>query len=239
MSRSQINRFEWLKAVLQNDQLTPSAKTIASALAVQFANDETGQINPSVRTLANYTTQSTDTVKRAVKALVDAGWMGRSEGRGRGNKTAYVLCSPGKVVPITAQNKGGTHAPSTEQKGAHMHLKGGTDAPSYNKDKQSFEQRVAVPQWYRSHRFTGNAYDGPAVISSSNHDALYAWASWLKEQGLPALDRFPIEAPGKKNGSSFFLLPWKTPPIEANMNAEACEFFGSMLVLEDAHAVNS
>jgi hypothetical protein len=239
MSNGQLNRFEWLKAVGQSEGIKDSAVRVAMALALQFANDQTGQINPSIKTLASWTKQSTDTVKRAVKALVDGGWLGRTEGRGRGNKTAYVLCSPGKVVPITAQNKGGSHAPLTEQKGATMHLKGGTDAPSHNKDKQSFEQRAAVPQWYRSHHFTGNAFAGLVVVSSSNRDALYAWGHWLKDQGFPALDYFPIEAPSKKNGSSFFSLPWKTPPVEAALIDEARSFFGSMLGSEAAHAVNS
>lgn len=239
MSNGQINRFEWLKAVGQADDLKDSTKTVAMALALQFANDQTGQINPSIKTLANWTKQSTDTVKRAVKALVDAGWMGRSEGRGRGNKTAYVLCSPGKVVPITAQNKGGTRAPLTEQKGAHVHRKGGTHAPFHIEDKQSFEQRGSIPHWYRSHQFAGNAFAGPVVVSSSNRDALYAWGNWLKAQGFPALDQFPIEQAGKKNGTSFFSLPWKTPPTDAGMIDEAREFFASMLGQGDAHAVNS
>lgn len=122
MSNGQINRFEWLKAVVQSGGLKDRTKTVGAALAVQFANDETGQINPSVRTLANYTTQSIDTVKRAVKELVDDGWLGRTEGRGRGNKTAYVLGSPGRVVSISTQSKGGNRAPLTERKGATVHL---------------------------------------------------------------------------------------------------------------------
>ena len=51
MSNPSINRFEWLKAVMQAEVLTPTAKNVATALAVQFANAETGQINPSQETL--------------------------------------------------------------------------------------------------------------------------------------------------------------------------------------------
>lgn len=238
MSNGQFNRFEWLKAVVQSGGLKDRSKTVATALAVQFANDKTGQINPSVRTLADYTTQSIDTVKRAVKELVDDGWLGRTEGRGRGNKTAYVLVSPGKVVPISAPKKGCSHAPLTGQKGATMHRKGGNHAPSYNKDKQSFEQRESKPQQYRSHRFAGNSFDGLTLIPSSNQEALYAWGHWLKAQGFPALDQYPIERQGQKSGSSFFSLPWKAPPVEPDLIEEACAFFAAMLGQEDGHAVN-
>lgn len=120
-----------------------------------------------------------------------------------------------------------------------MHRKGGAHAPSYIKDKQSFEQRGEIPRRYSSHRFAGNAFDGPAVVSSSNRDALYAWGNWLKAQGFPALDQFPIEKPGKKNGTSFFSLPWKTPPTDAGLIDEARGFFASMLGQEGSHAVNS
>jgi len=102
-----INRFEWLKAVTQCDGLMPISKVIATALAIQFANDETGQINPSVPTLASYVKTSKDTIKRGIRALVKAGWLDRSEGRGRGNHTNYTLCSPGKVVSISRPKKEG------------------------------------------------------------------------------------------------------------------------------------
>lgn len=239
MPEAHINRFEWLKAVGQSDGLRDSAVRVAMALGLQFANDQTGQINPSIKTLANWTKQSTDTVKRAVRALVDAGWLVRTEGRGRGNKTAYVLCSPGKVVPMVTQNKGGTRAPLTKQKGAQMHQKGGTRAPSYIEDKQSLEQKGSMLHWYRSHHFAGNAFAGLVVVCSSDHDALYAWGRWLKKEGFPALDKFPIEQPGKKSGTSFFSLPWKRPPTDAGLIGEAREFFASMHDQENACAASS
>ena len=54
MHSASINRFEWLKAVLQAEGLTPTAKTVASALAVKFFNEESGQMNPTQETLADF-----------------------------------------------------------------------------------------------------------------------------------------------------------------------------------------
>lgn len=132
MCNAQINRFEWQKAVLQSADLNATAKALASAMAVQFANDETGQLNPSVTTLADYLKASKASIKRAVKALVDGGWLGRTEGRGRGNRTVYRLLSPGRVVALPARKKGAESAPK----------KGRTHAPSPEKGCRFVRKRV-------------------------------------------------------------------------------------------------
>lgn len=200
MLNGRINRFEWYKAVVQTDLLNPSTKTLASVLALVFANDETGQINPSVRTLANYTKLSINTIKRAVKALIDGGWLGRSEGRGRGNKTAYVLCSPGKVVPLAAQNKGSTHAPLTGQKGPPMHRKGATHAPSYNKAKQTYEQRGDRCPALSLH-----------VIHASDEGKVASWNAWLADNEFPSLQQLASIKGGDAHGPGY-LMPRRWVP---------------------------
>lgn len=207
MFNAQINRFEWYKAVVQTDLLNPSTKTLASVLALVFANDETGQINPSVKTLANYTTLSIDTVKRAVKALIDGGWLGRTEGRGRGNKTAYVLCSPGKVVPLAMQNKGRTHAPLTKQKGAPTHRKGRTHAPSYNKDKQTNEQRGSGCPVLSVH-----------VIHAVDEDKVASWNAWLADNGFPSLQQLPRIKGGDAQGPGYLMPRRWVPSSEDDQN---------------------
>jgi len=99
-----MNRFEWLKAVMRAD-LPDRAKSVATALALVFCNDETGQINPGYGAIADAIGGAHhDTIKRAVAALSEAGWLalpeGRKAGRGRGNAVSYILTSPGKVVPM-------------------------------------------------------------------------------------------------------------------------------------------
>ncbi|MGP9789611.1 MarR family transcriptional regulator [Roseinatronobacter sp. NSM] len=97
-----INRFEWLKAVLRDEALNMTAKATASALAVQFCCDETGQINPKSTTLADYLGVSLASVKRAVTDLIKAGWLYRYDGRGNRKHTRYTLISPVNITPFRA-----------------------------------------------------------------------------------------------------------------------------------------
>ena len=87
-----LNRFEWLKAVLQCADLNSSTKVVASALSVQFANDQTGQLNPSLKTLDEFLAgMFLAIMKRCLRQLVEFGWLFRTEGRGAGNSTEYDL----------------------------------------------------------------------------------------------------------------------------------------------------
>ncbi len=236
MTAQTLNRFEWLKAVNRAD-LLPRCTKVAAALAVEFYNDETGRLDPGINTLADATAQTVDTVKRAIRDLTEGGWLARTEGRGRGNKTEYTLLSPGKVIAISStkkgapmhQTKGGTDAPLTKEKGAPVHGKGGTDALSYNKDKQTLNKEGANPDRFRHHQFTGNAWTGPAVVSATDHAALGEWGRWLKAEGFPALSEFPIKRQGSKKGSEFFALPWRRPPTDMERADEARAYFSAMI----------
>ncbi|MEM7720749.1 MAG: helix-turn-helix domain-containing protein [Pseudomonadota bacterium] len=243
MGSSAINRFEWLKAVMQSDQLTPSAKLVASAMAVQFANGDTGQLNPSMQTLADYVKASTDTVKRAVRSLVEAGWLGRTEGRGRGNKTAYRLASPGKIITLSPEKrgsnqpseKGGMGAPSPKEKGALVHGKGGAGAPSYI--EQSSEQNDGRDEQWRNHRFEGVNFSGPTYVSKDDYGVLNSWGDWLRRQGLPGLCQMNIQrsTDGKRGKpQTVYLLPRRLPPETDRQAQDARAYFASMIEREAA-----
>ncbi len=129
MTAQTLNRFEWVKAVAQSD-LLDRAKVVAWALAVNFCNEETGRTDPGLKEISKATGKTIDTLKRAIRDLIGAGWLSRTEGRGAGNKTVYTFLSPGKVVLIsqakraanTSPEKGGRGAPLDEKKGARVHL---------------------------------------------------------------------------------------------------------------------
>mgnify|MGYP001764909836 CR=1 FL=1 len=185
-----INRFEWLKAVLQSEVLD-RAKVMATALAVQFGNDETGQLNPALSTLCDYLRMSEDTARRAIADLEKAGWLTKSTGLGRGNRSVYVLLSPGHVVPLrphSAQSKSvGKVAPVAAKRshgcGGSRGGKGRTGAakrshgcnPLY-KDEQSFEQRKGTRP---------TPHLRAAVILGS--EQAKEWDDWLKRHHQPAL----------------------------------------------------
>lgn len=234
MGSATINRFEWLKAVMQSEGLNAGAKLVASAMAVQFANDETGQLNPSLRTLAGYVKASSDTVKRSVKALVEGGWLARTEGRGRGNKTTYRLASPGKIISLAHPEKGakspnikgGKSAPLPKEKGANLRGKGGKSAPSYI--EQSIEQKDRPFAAFQNHRFNGSPFNGPTYIPQKDWNRLNPWADWLADHGFPKLIDIPISAAGSKPGTSVFALPYSQPPKNPDQTAEAIAYFTAM-----------
>lgn len=242
MPGAEINRFEWVKAVMQSDLLNSGAKLVASAMAVQFANDATGQLNPSIRTLADYLKLSTDTVKRAVKALVKAGWLNRSEGRGRGNKTAYQLTAPDKIIALyhlqkgakSPQNKGGGAALLTDEKGANLREKGGRAAPSYI--EQSIEQKGAALELARSLTFTGRNSSGPQVVLSKHRNRIEAWGRFIKSKGLGTVASIPLKRVGSK-GEVAYAFPWNDVPEDPELQEEAISYFVALIdTLEVRHA---
>ena len=201
MMAQMLNRFEWIKAVMQVETLSATTRLVASALAIQFANDKTGQINPSQETITDYLKVHPDTVKRALRELRKAGWLTSLSDGGRGKSPKLRLLSPSTTLP-----------------------------PHY-KEEQYKEQKGRDPRKTRwnSHRFIGNLWYGFCPIKSENRDALSEWGRWLKSHDLPVLYSLPLQAADEKSGSKFFLLPWRTPPNDEPSTAEALAFFADML----------
>lgn len=223
-----INRFEWLKAVLQAD-VSDSAKALASALSVQFANDGTGQINPSRKTLADYLGKSEKTIKRAVAELEGSGWLARTAGRGRGNATEYTLLSPGNVVPLRPVNGAGKGVTSDPKRGHERPLlqagkgvkpvreKGSNLSTPIIRKEQSSEQKGRAPE-----------RDAPACpivserIVRDDDPALHEWRAWLAEKGWGTLEDLGLHRPGQG-----YALPlrWPPQPHDDEGNRQARAFF--------------
>lgn len=108
-------RWGWLEGVRRDPDLSPMARLVAHVLALDFAHHATLRCDPSVAEIGRVLGCSKDTVKRAVTALVDAGWVARECGLGRGHNSGYGFLTRAKIVPI----KGGKFAPP----------KGGKSAP--------------------------------------------------------------------------------------------------------------
>ncbi|QFT45369.1 hypothetical protein FIU97_02160 [Roseivivax sp. THAF40] len=222
MYRASINRFEWLKAVLQAGDISGTAKTIASALAVQFANDETGQLNPTKRTLAEYLKLHTDTVKRGLRELRDAGWLVSEGSGGRSRAANFLLRAPGKIVPfrghkqdVTKPSKSGVGcAPHASACGAESGDKfrenGGQSIP--RQKEQSKKQKV----------FSGLMRPAPhlsqPIYAGSHNEA--AWNNWLAESDFPTLAELGCLC-GATDGNCWdvpFVLPPKPDnPIQASI----------------------
>ena len=204
-------RWPWLRAIHSNTELTDAAKLVACVLVTQFAHHQTGECSPSVDTIADAIGRSKDTAKRGVKVLIDGGWVHRTEGRGRGNRSAYTLISPGKVVSL----KGGKSAPLRNEKGANLHLKGGKSAPFHYK---------ADPKGYQS----GCEADGSQLFPADCAE-IRSWESWLIERRLPTLVQLELDE--LRDGNVWYRVPCRRPSqyMSADKERRCLEFFQSRL----------
>lgn len=212
-----LNRFEWLKAVLQSADLNSSTKAVASALSVQFANDKTGQLNPSLKTLDEFLAgMSLATIKRCLKQLVEFGWLFRTEGRGAGNYTEYGLRAPAKIIPFRTKKKGAFVSLSKGPNGSSVTCKGLMGDLSYKKIEQSKKQNPELEP---------DLPDGGPSVSARGSSALTVFVS-RKSFGCRQWEQFTERMFGAwidrafpetiENGERGYCLPTKLPPSNKN-----------------------
>lgn len=242
MTAQTLNRFEWLKAVLQVDGLSGTAKALASALAVQFFNDDTGQLNPSQKTLADFLKVHEDTVKRLLRELRNAGWLVSIGDGGRGKAPKLRLLSPSKIIPFrpakggriapqSAPERGADMHPKAEKRGADLQEKGGGNIPRHYKEEQYKEQRARPWKAFSNHRFPGNCTDGVMYLDKSKHyHELTAWSDWLRSQGFPDLCALPIRVETGK--ATLFALPFRKVPEGEEQTKAALAYFTTLLDAE-------
>lgn len=208
-----LNRFEWLKAVLQSAALNSSTKAVASALSVQFANDETGQLNPSLKTLDQFLSgMSLATIKRCLRQLVEFGWLFRTEGRGAGNHTEYDLRAPCKIIPFRPKKKGAPVLLPNPEKGSLVTEKRLTGELSYIKDEQSKEQNPALEPDLPDGRPSGSARGGGSqtVFVSRQSFGCRQWEAFAERVFGIWIERAFPEA--LENGERGYWLPNRFPP---------------------------
>lgn len=183
---SKLNRFEWQKAVLQVRSLTSTAKLVASALSVQFANDETGQLNPGLATLMEFLGLPLSTLKRAIRQLIDAGWLSRTEGRGAGNCTNYTLLAPCKIVPFRPKKKGPKASLSAKKKGSLVVQKEAIREPSYKEQSKEQKARPSPSPDLPDDRQSGETLK---FVPGGGGYFEREWDDALRSYGLPNLHR--------------------------------------------------
>ncbi len=102
-------RGEWLRAILRDPNMR-SAYRIAAALG-DYLNRDNGTAWPSLPTLADQVGAHVATVRRAINRLVEAGYLSRTIGRGRGHSCTYRIAVPApsekvaKVLPFTRDKR--------------------------------------------------------------------------------------------------------------------------------------
>jgi len=198
-------RQEWAAAVRQCRDLSMTAKMVAQVLALDFANRDTGQCNPSRATLADHLGVSEATIKRALADLTRLGWLGRTGETGRNRTASYSFLSPGKVVAFGPQNgaNAGQKRPAID---------GGTRVKSAPNAGQ-----ICTPP-YKGRNLVKNLeareagecpVDRIEVAHLGEHRA-EAWNEWLGRNGWPSLSELGQRASDAKGAG--WRVPSPIPP---------------------------
>ena len=225
-------RWGWLRAVSGDGSISPMARLLACALVTNFSHHQTAHCAPGFDTLADALCTSVDTIKRAVRDLASAGWLIRTEGRGRGNRSEIFFLGSSNVVPmmpprgletserdltkslkspLPRHDKGGKAAPlyegkRTAQKGADMLRKGGKSALSHIKAEPKNNQKAQTSACDASER--PFAHHCAVAVEWSNGET--EWNEWLAKHGLPKLREL-----GRKSSNRFYCgwdVPYCIPP---------------------------
>lgn len=133
-------KWGWLESVRRDTNLSMTARMVAHALVLDFVNRETLRCDPSYDEIGAVLGVSRDSVRRAVAALRQGGWIVTEGGCGRGISRGYGFLTRAEIIPLkgskNAPLKGGTTATlSGSQKVADLQPKGSKNAHPHNNDK--------------------------------------------------------------------------------------------------------
>ncbi|WP_371055732.1 helix-turn-helix domain-containing protein [Rhodosalinus sp. K401] len=196
-------RHQWAQAVRTDKSLSATARLVAQSLALDFANGETGQCNPSRAVLADHLGMSEATIKRALGELTKAGWLGRHGATARNRTANYTFTSPGKVVAFAP--------PKTENAG---HRRPASEARTRVKSEPNAGHEIAAlyKNHVKNHR-AREAGDCPVAQIEVAHDTSHRaarWNAWLAEKGWPSLAELGVRASdGHGHG---WRVPFALPP---------------------------
>lgn len=106
---SSPQRHDWLQHVAANPLLNNLDVRVAVVL-IGFRNHETGHAFPGLKTVCDRVHAGEDSVRRSIRALRAAGYVGVEEGtgRGRGNPTHYVFLMPARAAVDPESTPAGT-----------------------------------------------------------------------------------------------------------------------------------
>jgi hypothetical protein len=228
------SRYAWLKAVMASDLVTPSAKNVAAMLALEFANVETLQCNPSIDRLGEVVSLSRSSVKRAVAELEVAGFLGvkRACGRGKSSHFSFLRVdefaaskqseNSSNVTPFPVKKRASGEPFSQTEKGSDMRRKVFAGEPAYKNHKGTKKDTPEQPRF--------NAFE-VEVVDGKGPDA---WDGWLIANGYPpSAEILPLRKMASKGG---VFLPSRHPPSGLKDERDAKEFLRVMAKLHPSIA---
>src|SRR5262249_60516401 len=94
------HRMQWLEAVARDKRMRGLPSACAILLATRYVNSKNGMAWPSIDRLASELDTDRRNCRRALDRLVDAGWIGRSLGGGRGRAKPDPLKGGARAPPF-------------------------------------------------------------------------------------------------------------------------------------------
>lgn len=196
-------RWGWLESVRRDADLTPMARLVAHVLVLDFANRRTRRCDPSLGDIAAAVGTTTVTVKRAVRQLVDEGWIVREEGRGRGRSNGYAFLTRARIVHLKGvrndPKKGVRNDPNSDSKRGHICSEKGSDmTPPYIIDKpcKNHGARATAPMPSENPMVIRDAERAVARFRDGHADAISDLKPWILDHILAANLLTPEERDG-------------------------------------------
>ncbi len=199
------DRWAWQKAVWADADLSAMARLVASVLVSGYANHETGECSPGVKTLAAAVGSHRATIMRALAELVAAGWVERLGGEGPGKVASYRFLfrervaepRPERVATLRPERVAEPRPErvadldATCRKSATPPIPPYKDEPNMNQKpspEKPVHPRVAIRGMQRPQTLTH-------VIAPGSGRA-ERWNEWLEAHGYPPLERIGFMSEG-------------------------------------------
>lgn len=203
-------RWDWLRAVSQEANLSPIARLTAYVLVTQFANSQTANCSPGVMKIAVAVATSKDTMKRALRALAAGGWIDRGDDFSRGEHMTITFRFP--------ENKGGRNALQAGCKNEPQ--EGGKTAPpggAFLSDKGCIFPAPPTPPYKDKPNTNQSARpkrpETPnAFCAKEGGFESEEWDRWLEERSYPKLQALGMEIRSPNGGA--FVVPYRIPPVD-------------------------
>lgn len=209
-------RWEWLRDVSADPDVAGWSKAVASVLICQFAHHETARCDPGNEVLAQALGASEHVVRRALKGLEEAGWIMRTDGRGRGNRQTITF-------QFLVRAKGADSAGFPTAKGADTVGFESDKTGGISPEKVQILQTPPTPPYKAkpnlNQRRAPETGPEPATAAcpanrleevhpdSPQHET---WDTWLAAQGYPGLAQIGRRRGRAENGP--WLMSSRSPP---------------------------
>lgn len=198
-------RHAWAQMVRKNHDLSMTARVVGQVLALDFANERTGQCNPKEKLLCTHLGVSGSTVKRALAELRKAGLLGDTTQTAPGISVSYTLIRQGDVAafaPRQASDGGHIRPAPAAKTGVKSAENEGHFCNSPYKGKNQAKNK-------RARARDACPVDQAVVVGPGSHREC-AWNDWLATRKFPTVAELGVRHSDQT--SVGWRMPFVAPP---------------------------